>query len=153
MVIRNEIIKARSVSRYSTGENIYAHGYITHTYIYIYTCVCLFSVATSVATEVSVFFIFFNVSCCCFGVNSSILLSLRLQRLMAFALSLSQLRPHIWNSRTPARPETLLSQPCHHLKPNWKPSSFHSIVTVCACVCVCVCVRVCVCVCVCVCFI
>ena len=46
-------------------------------------------------------------------------------------------------------------QPCHLLKPNWKPSSSHSISiltnistqfllqSMCACVCVCVCVRVC----------
>ena len=61
------------------------------------------------------------------------------------------------------------AQPCHLLKPNWKPSSSHSIsaptnvnaqfllqsvsvcVCVCMCVCLCVCVYVCVFVCVCVC--
>ena len=48
------------------------------------------------------------------------------------------------------------AQPCHLLKPNWKPSFFHSIstptnintqfllVTVCMCTCACVCVCVCV---------
>ena len=47
------------------------------------------------------------------------------------------------------------AQPCHPLKPNWKPSSSHSIFSptnintqfliqlVCVCVCVCVCVRAC----------
>ena len=57
------------------------------------------------------------------------------------------------------------AQPCHLLKPNWKPSSSHSIsiltnistqflllsVYVCVCVCVCARARACVCVCVCVC--
>ena len=56
------------------------------------------------------------------------------------------------------------AQPCHLLKPNWKPSSSHSIsiltnistqfllqsVYVCVCLCVCVCECVCVCVCACV---
>ena len=49
------------------------------------------------------------------------------------------------------------AQPCHLLKPNWKPSSSHSISSLtnistqfllqslCVCVCVCVCVWVCVC--------
>ena len=54
------------------------------------------------------------------------------------------------------------AQPCHRLKPNWKPSSSHSIsilininTSFCyshsVCVCVCVCLSVCVCVCLCVC--
>ena len=68
--------------------------------------------------------------------------------------------PHIWNSH-----KTLdTAQPCHLLKPNWKPSSSHSIsiltnistqfllqsVSVCVCVCVRACMRACVCVCACV---
>ena len=55
--------------------------------------------------------------------------------------------PHTWNSHM-----TLdTAQPCHLLKPNWKPSSSYSILpqitsipslrySLCVCVCVCVCV-------------
>ena len=79
-------------------------------------------------------------------------------RLIAFAFSLAL--DHTCGIQS----KTLdTAQPCHLLKPNWKPSSSHSIsappnintqfLVVCVCVCACVraCVRVWYCVCVCAC--